>query len=77
MTLEPFATHEVFNQTPPFVDVNLAALDKPLLGALEAFGDAGAAPSAIAQAAGLGAAENFELARLANENPPKLKVFNA
>ncbi|MBV9521055.1 MAG: acyl-CoA dehydrogenase family protein, partial [Hyphomicrobiales bacterium] len=49
----------------------------PLLGALEAFGDAGAAPSAIAQAAGLGAAENFELARLANENPPKLKVFNA
>ena len=77
MTLEPFATHEVFNQTTPFVDVNLAALDKPLLGALEAFGDAGAAPSAIAQAAGLGAAENFELARLANENPPKLKVFNA
>jgi putative acyl-CoA dehydrogenase len=77
VTLEAFTTHEVFNQTPPFVDVNLAALDKPLLGALEAFGGASAPNDVASQATALGTAENFELARLANENPPKLKVFDA
>ena len=31
-------THEVFNQTPPFGDVNLVATDQPLLDALAANG---------------------------------------
>ena len=31
MTTPSFATHEVLNQSPPFVDVNLFALDRPWL----------------------------------------------
>ena len=31
-------TPEVFNQTPPFQDVNLVTLDRPLLDALRANG---------------------------------------
>jgi putative acyl-CoA dehydrogenase len=77
VTLEAFTTHEVFNQTPPFVDLDLVALDKPLLGALEAFGGQGDSKSVVSHAATLGTAEHFELARLANENPPKLKAFDA
>jgi putative acyl-CoA dehydrogenase len=77
VTLEAFTTHEVFNQTPPFADVNLAGLDQPLLGALEAFGEAGDTKRVVSHAAILGTRENFELARLANENPPKLKAFDA
>ena len=31
MTKPGFATHEVFNQSPPFEDVDLFACDKPLV----------------------------------------------
>jgi len=75
--LEGFTTHEVFNQTPPLVDVNFAALDQPLLGALDAFGVKGDATHLAKQGAMLGTAAHLELARLANENPPKLKIFDA
>ena len=34
MTQPSFATHEVFNQAPPFVDVDLFALDRDLLDEL-------------------------------------------
>ena len=77
MTLDAFATHEVFNQTPPFVDVNLAVLDRPLLGAVAAFGAAGDEGTVLSHGASLGGAESLELARLANENPPRLKAFDA
>ncbi|MBW0002388.1 MAG: acyl-CoA dehydrogenase family protein [Hyphomicrobiales bacterium] len=77
VTLEAFATHEVFNQTPAFVDVDLASLDKPMLGALAAFGEESDAKKIVARGPILGSAENLELARLANENPPKLKLFDA
>lgn len=65
-----FDIHEVFNQAPPFVDVNLFAADRPLrdavngngahteIAALERFGE------------GWGTAHMFEQARLANETRP-------
>ncbi|MBV9567271.1 MAG: isovaleryl-CoA dehydrogenase [Hyphomicrobiales bacterium] len=76
VTIDDFATHDVFNQAAPFVDVNLAALDKPLLDAVEAFGASGDSANLVAQGAALGGAAHFELARLANENPPTLRIFD-
>ena len=40
MTQASFATHEVFNQSPPFEDVDLFALDRPLKEAVAANGGA-------------------------------------
>ena len=37
-----FATHEVFNQSPPFEDINLYAVDRPLVEAVAANGGASA-----------------------------------
>ena len=42
MTQPSFATHEVFNQSPPFEDVDLFALDRPLAEAVAANGGAAA-----------------------------------
>ena len=42
MTKPAFATHEVFNQSPPFEDVDLFAFDRPLKEAVAAFGGAAA-----------------------------------
>jgi putative acyl-CoA dehydrogenase len=72
-----FDTHQVFNQSPPYENVDLYASDVPLLEAVKANGGAGetAALSAFGQA--WGTAEGFTLARQANENPPKLKTFDA
>ena len=36
MTQPTFATHEVFNQSPPFEDVDLFAADRPLVEAVAA-----------------------------------------
>ena len=52
-----FATHEVFNQSPPFEDVDLFALDRPLEEAVAAFGGAGGREqelSGVREALGLG-----------------------
>jgi putative acyl-CoA dehydrogenase len=43
----PFATHEVFNQSPPLGDVDLYSTDLALTGAVEAFG-AGKSAAALA-----------------------------
>ena len=40
MTQPSFATHEVLNQSPPFEDVDLFALDRPLADAVVATGGA-------------------------------------
>ena len=48
MTQPSFATHEVFNQSPPFEDVDLFAADRPLREAVAANGggaDGGRCPS--------------------------------
>jgi putative acyl-CoA dehydrogenase len=72
-----FDTHEVTNQSPPFADVDLFALDPPLQNAVRANG-AGAEVKALAAfGQRWGAAEMFELARQANANPPQLRAFDA
>ena len=40
MTKASFQTHEVFNQSPPFWDVDLYAVDRPLVEAVAANGGA-------------------------------------
>ena len=76
MTLARFETHDIFNQSPPYEDVNLYTDDRPLQDAVRANGGAaeGAALSAFGQHWGMAAM--FDSARLANENTPKLKPFD-
>ena len=42
MSQATFATHEVFNQSPPFCYVDLYAADRPLVDAVAANGGAAA-----------------------------------
>ena len=73
-----FDTHEVFNQSPPYEDVDLFASDRPLQDAVRANGGGGRDAKALsAFGRRWGSAEMFELARQANENPPKLQAFDA
>jgi putative acyl-CoA dehydrogenase len=74
-----FATHEVLNQTPPIGDVDLWSGDAALAGAVRAFGKPGKAELERLAAFGRtwGTAEMAELGRLANENPPKLRTYDA
>jgi putative acyl-CoA dehydrogenase len=71
-----FDTHEIFNQSPPYEDIDLFSTDVPLVEAVKANGAGGeiAALSTFGQQ--WGAAEMFALGRRANENPPKLYTFN-
>jgi len=73
----PHDTHEVFNQTPPFRDVNLIATNRPLLDALKAGGVDPEAEGLEAFGAAWGSTERLDLGRLANENPPKLRTHDA
>ncbi|MEA2982410.1 MAG: putative acyl-CoA dehydrogenase [Alphaproteobacteria bacterium] len=67
----------VFNQSPPYEDVDLFGSDVPLREAVAANG-AGSGASELAQfGRRWGSAGMFEQARLANENPPKLRAFDA
>ena len=56
MSQASFATHEVFNQSPPFEDVDLFALDRPLADAVAANGGGGGAQRIVRvrQALGFG-----------------------
>jgi putative acyl-CoA dehydrogenase len=74
---EPLATHEVFNQSPPYVDVNLFTSDRALMDAVEREGGGHAAERLAAFGARCGSAEAFERGRLANENTPRLRAFDA
>ena len=73
---DAFATHAVFNQSPPFEDINLFASDAALAEAVEREGGGGKAQRLAAFGAICGSAEAFALGRLANENPPRLKTFD-
>jgi putative acyl-CoA dehydrogenase len=73
----PFATHEVFNQSPPLEDVNLFSSDRALMEAVEREGAAHAKRPLTAFGAVCGSAEAFQRARLANENPPRLRPFDS
>src|SRR6202453_182177 len=71
------ATHEVLNQSPPFEDVDLFALDKPLAEAVAANGGAAAEQELSEFGQHWGSAAMAARGRLANENTPKLRTFDA
>ncbi len=72
-----FDTHEVFNQSPPYENVDLFASDVPLQDAVKANGAASELSTLAAFGKQWGTADMFALARQANENPPKLHSFDA
>ena len=65
------------NQPPPFAGINLFDTDASLQDALRAAGVDAAREKLSALGADYGSAETLDLGRLANENPPKLKRFDA
>src|SRR3984893_3917398 len=77
MTQAPFATHEVFNQSPPFEDVDLFTVDKPLAEAVAANDGAAAEKELSEFGQHWGSAALAARGRVANENPPKLRTFDS
>src|ERR1700688_3625083 len=77
MTQATSATHEVLNQSPPFEDVDLFALDRPLVDAVAANGGAAAAKELSEFGKHWGSAAMAERGRVANENTPKLRTFDS
>jgi putative acyl-CoA dehydrogenase len=71
-----FDTHEVFNQAPPFGDLNLFRCDPGLREGLAREGGAWAAESLDRLGEQLGSAAVLDLGRLANEFPPRLVNFD-
>ena len=70
-------TPEVPNQSPLYADVDLYGGDRALQEAVTANGAGGEAPALGAFGRRWGSAAMFEMARLANEFPPRLKIFDA
>src|SRR6202035_2674277 len=77
MTQPSFATHEVLNQSPPFEDVDLFALDRPLLDAVASNGGAAAEKELSEFGQHWGSAAMAERGRLAHENTTKLRIFDS
>ena len=77
MSKPAFATHEVFNQSPPFEDIDLFACDLPLREAVAAFGGAEAEKELSDFGRHWGSAAMAARGRVANENTPKLRTFDA
>ena len=77
MTQGSSVTHEVVNQSPPFWDVNLFAVDKPLMEAVAANGGVAAQTELSEFGRHWGSAAMAERGRLANENTPKLRTFDS
>src|SRR5262249_29033237 len=72
-----FRTHEVFNQSPPFSDIDLFAVDRPLVAAVAAKGGASADKDLSEFGKHWGWAPMAERGRIANENTPKLRSFDS
>src|SRR5215510_1410304 len=72
-----FRTHEVFNQSPPFWDVDLFSVDRPLIEAVAANGGAAAEAELSEFGRHWGSAAMAARGRLANENTPKLRTFDS
>ncbi len=68
-------THEVFNQSPDFADINFYSTDRALQSAIIA--NDGNADGLEAFGALAGKADTLELGRLANEFVPQLKLFDS
>ena len=71
------AEQDGFNQSPPYVDVDLYASDLPLKEAVAANGGENEALLLAAFGRRWGAVDMIEQARLANENPPRLHAYDA
>ena len=71
-----FSTHDVFNQSPPFEDVNLFTTDQPLREAVAREGSSTANERLAPFGARCGSREAFELGRLANTFPPRLETYD-
>ena len=72
-----FDTHEVFNQSPPYENIDLFESDTPLKDAVAANGGADDAAALSEFGRYWGSADMFALGRQTNENPPKLHAFDA
>jgi putative acyl-CoA dehydrogenase len=70
------ATHEVLNQSTPFVDRNLFAIDPALQEAVARNGAEWARAELSALGGRLGSAEVADWARAANTFPPQLRTFD-
>jgi putative acyl-CoA dehydrogenase len=70
-------TSVVFNQSPPFRDINLFTSDRPLLEAVSVNGAANEIEALSAFGARWGSAQMLDQARAANENPPELRALDA
>src|SRR5258708_8694030 len=70
-------TQEIPNQSPPYADVDLYGSDRALQEAVSANGAEIEVPALSAFCRRWGSAAMFEMARLANEFPPRLKIFDA
>lgn len=68
---------EGFNQSPPYEDVDLYTLDRPLMDAVAANGGGGARQELSQFGRRWGSASMMTLGRIANENPPKLRTLDA
>jgi len=77
MATSRFDTHDVFNQAPPLGDIDLFDCDRPLADAVAANGAAAESDALSSFGRHWGTAEMREQARLAEENPPKLHIFDA
>jgi putative acyl-CoA dehydrogenase len=74
---QAFATHDVLNQSPAFEDVDLFTLDQPLADAVKATAGAAAHDELAGFGRQWGSAAMAQRGRLANENTPKLRLFDA
>src|SRR5260370_20013020 len=72
----PLTTHQVFKQVPPLVGHDVAA-DQTLLGAVARHGASWALADLHEVGTAAGSAEVVDLARQANESPPRLRTHDA
>jgi putative acyl-CoA dehydrogenase len=75
-TVPRLDTNDVFNQSPPYENVDLFLSDLPLRDAVAANGAGSELADLSAFGREWGTAEMISLARRANENPPKLYTFD-
>ncbi len=74
---ERFATHEVLNQPPPFIDYDLFSIDWALAEAVRREGAEWAEPQLAAFGRRLGSAEVIEWGFQANRVTPVLQSFDS
>src|SRR3979490_2743204 len=77
MTQATFATHEVLTEWPPFEDVDLFAVDRPLAEAVAANGGGPAHKELSEFGQHWGSAAMAARGRVAKANAPKLRAFDS